>query len=89
MNANEFIEKTKLTFSCLTDNGVFSKRDMERAVEILIGLQAENERLKLVIVDVHDLSYPGLARNESTLLNKIYKLTMGYSTDQALKGGEK
>ena len=46
MNANEFIEKTKLTFSCLTDNGVFSRRDMERAVEILIGLQAENKRLK-------------------------------------------
>jgi len=43
---DEFIEKTELTFSCLTDNGVFSRRDMERAVEILIGLQAENKRLK-------------------------------------------
>ena len=46
MNANEFIEKTELAFSCLTDNGVFSKRDMEQAVEILIGLQAENKNLK-------------------------------------------
>ena len=49
---------------------------------------AENEKLKLVIADAHDLSYPGLAVKESTLLNKIYKLTTGYNTEQALNGQE-
>ena len=62
---------------------------LENATTLNKQLQAENEKCKRVIVDVHDLSYPGLAIKESTLLNKIYKLTMGYNTEQAPKGGEK
>ena len=38
--------------------------------EKVAKLQAENERLKLVIVDVHDLSYPGLAKPRKAVRNE-------------------
>ena len=41
----------------------------------LAAKDAEIERLKQVITDVHNLSYPGLAIKESALLNKIYSAT--------------